>query len=184
MKLNTIDQGLEVSGMKEFVTSLIKDCCFRICISRQRKTYFPQTKASSQLTNFQKFYPFSRDNPCSSKESNYFLGTVTNKQFDINRPMIDVYVNNVKIEFRIDAGADVTVISNKTFQLYEDAELSESSQILTVPQSHNLKVAGKFNATLAVNNYSSTKNIYVQRCERSHSAFAKLACNQSFAHFC
>ena len=68
-------------------------------------------------------YHLPHDNHC-----NYFFGTAKNKQFDINRPMINIYVNDVKIKFRVDTVADVIVISSETFRLFEDAKLPQSSQ--------------------------------------------------------
>ena len=56
-----------------------------------------------------------RDNPCFSRESIYFLRIATHEQFDINRPTIDVYGNNVKIKFLMDIRVEVTVNSKETF---------------------------------------------------------------------
>ena len=59
-----------------------------------------------------------------------YFKTVTNKQLGINRSMTDINANNIKIKFRIDTGADVTVnvstISSETFRLFEDAKLLPS----------------------------------------------------------
>ena len=93
-------------------------------------------------------------------EKNCFMGTVTQPNFSI-KPTIDVYVNSVKLNFRIDSGADVTVISNETFDLINKTKLFPCEQILTGPQSDNLVVTGKFNAKLETDNFVSEQCVYV-----------------------
>ena len=55
--------------------------------------------------------------PSSSQHSGYFLGTVSSN-FNSTKPMIDVLVNGVNVKFRVDTGADVTVIPNDVFKLF------------------------------------------------------------------
>ena len=69
-----------------------------------------------------------------------------NEKFDANKPVIEVFVNGVKVKFRIDTGAEVTVVSNDTLKLFDEVELMPSPQILTVPQCDNFTVTGKFAA--------------------------------------
>ena len=57
-------------------------------------------------------------------------------------------VNGVNLKFRIDTGADVTVVSKDIFKLLDDVNVIPSSKILTGPQCDPLNVEGKFIAKL------------------------------------
>ena len=75
--------------------------------------------------------------------------------------MIDVLVNGVNVKFRVDTGAEVTVIPNDVFKLFTNVKLLPSPQILTGPESNCLNVSEKFNAKLKTEDYCADQDIYV-----------------------
>ena len=63
-------------------------------------------------------------------------------------------VNGVKLKFRIDTGADVTVISNETSELFHETQVLPCERILTGPQRDNLSVSGKFDVKFETDNHN------------------------------
>ena len=94
--------------------------------------------------------------PVPLKRVAIFLGTVSSN-FNSTKPTIDVSVNGVNVKFRVDTGADVTVIPNDVFKLFANVKLLPSPQILTGPESNCLNVSGKFNET-ALSEYGRTRH--------------------------
>ena len=58
--------------------------------------------------------------------------------------MVNVLVNGVNVKFRIDIGADITVVSKNIFELLGDVNIMPSSQFLTGLQCGPLIVEKKF----------------------------------------
>ena len=76
-----------------------------------------------------------------------------------------VAVNGHELVFKLDTGADVTVISDDTFKSLdiEDQELQSSYKRLCGPDSPPLEVVGELSATLAYKGRSCVHPVYVMR---------------------
>ena len=57
--------------------------------------------------------------------------------------MVNVTVNGVSMKFRVDTGADVTVISSGDYANLREPELLHTDKVLSGPQNEHLKVLGK-----------------------------------------
>ena len=75
--------------------------------------------------------------------------------------MVNVLENGVNIKFRIDTGADVTIISKDIFELLNVVNIMPSSQILMGPQCDPLNVEGEFIVKLETEDCCSNQDIYV-----------------------
>ncbi|KAL3864358.1 hypothetical protein ACJMK2_006048, partial [Sinanodonta woodiana] len=88
-----------------------------------------------------------------------FLGTVSTKK---GQPWItQVRLNNTTLLFKIDTGADVTVIPEKDLRKIGEQKLSKSDRKLYRPGNSELKVLGKFACELESNNAFSVQDIFV-----------------------
>ena len=74
---------------------------------------------------------------------------------------ISLRVNDVPMVFRIDAGADVTVISEQAFNNFFNVSLRLTNETLLGPERQQLRVRGKFNAKVTHNGLSSYQDIFV-----------------------
>ena len=95
------------------------------------------------------------------EEDRTFLGVV---QSSANRgaPWITtVSVNDCAVEFKIDTGADVTVIPRTEYQKKRDGPLRASDRMLTGAGQQQLHVQGKFTAHLKRNNVELEQEIFV-----------------------
>ena len=63
--------------------------------------------------------------------------------------------------FRIDTGADVTVISEQAFNKLSNVSLRVTNETLSVPERQQMRVRGKFNAKVTHNGLSSYQDIFV-----------------------
>ena len=75
--------------------------------------------------------------------------------------MVNVFADGVNVKFRIDTGADVTVVPNHLLELLNGENIMPSSQILTGPQCETLNVQEKFIAKLKMQDYCSNQDICV-----------------------
>lgn len=85
-------------------------------------------------------------------EEEAFLGTVTvvTDTVGANSPwMVDVRLNNRQQKFKVDTGADVTVIPVSMYDQERDGELLSSSVPLKGPTDENLEVCGQFVGNLS-----------------------------------
>ena len=57
----------------------------------------------------------------------YFLGTVSNHKFDAHMPMVNILKNDVNLKFRIDIGAEVTVLPYDILELLNGVNIMPSS---------------------------------------------------------
>ena len=87
-----------------------------------------------------------------------FVGKITALCDD--KPMITVNVNNQPVNFRIDTGADVTVIPELLLKNVS-ATLQKCRLTLIGPQSKLLAVLGKFSARMTIGDHVSTEEIFV-----------------------
>ena len=83
-----------------------------------------------------------------SEEELVFLDTVHSEIAVVDgntKPWVmDIQLNGESIEFKIDTGADVTVIPAATYKASRDKRLQPAGRILCGPSQHPLSVLGKF----------------------------------------
>ena len=72
-------------------------------------------------------------------------------------------LNSSQTEFKIDTGADVTVVPEHVYNESRDGPLSSSDRILRGPSKRSLQVLGKFLATLQKDQSKTQEQIYVVR---------------------
>ena len=102
------------------------------------------------------------DSAENSDHTRFFLGSV--KSTNENQPdqrSISLQVNDVPMVFRIDTGADVTVISEQAFNKLPNVSLRLTNETLSGPEKQQLRVRGKFNAKVTYNGLSSYQDIFV-----------------------
>ena len=83
-------------------------------------------------------------------------GTSVTKQW-----MTKLKLNRRMIKFKIDTGADVTVIPSTTYVLYYDGLLHRTKTPLVGPGQNTLKVRGWFEATFKKGNDEVKETVYV-----------------------
>ena len=70
-------------------------------------------------------------------------------------------LNERTLTFKIDTGADVTVISQSDYNAEKDGPLSPPSKQLTGPSHEALDVCGQFTAQLQRNTMQTMQDVYV-----------------------
>jgi len=70
-------------------------------------------------------------------------------------------LNTQLVEFHIDTGADVTVITEKLYKKLQSPQLQKCAKSLVGPSKEVLNVQGQFKGTLAHGNNSAEQDIYV-----------------------
>ena len=74
-----------------------------------------------------------------------FLRTVSANAIGANAPwLVKVKLNGDDIEFKVDTGADVTVIPEQLYSAARDGKLQPSSLPLNGPTGESLEVCGQF----------------------------------------
>ena len=76
---------------------------------------------------------------------------------------VDVTVNGVDLNFKVDTGAEVTAISEAAFQSLGKVELLKPKKILLGATSVPLHVIGQINVTLKHGNCTCQHPVYVVR---------------------
>ena len=76
-----------------------------------------------------------------------FLDTVSNDK-QVNTWQAEVSVDNKAVNFRLDTGADVTVLPAGTFSRLFQRPLSSADKLLCGPNRAQLDVIGRFDAQL------------------------------------
>ena len=94
----------------------------------------------------------------SDEEGIAFLGTVSS---DGEPWLINLNVNEHTAQFKIDTGADVTVLSEDEFQKGQFPELERTKKVLQGPGQTPITVRGKFTATIGTDSKSTTQEVYV-----------------------
>ena len=94
-------------------------------------------------------------------EETTFLGGVNNEPADMSKPVINVELNGVSIQFRVDTGADVTVISSKDYANLDGVEMLQTDKLLSGPQSDRLNVIGKLITSLKYGEKKSVQEVFV-----------------------
>lgn len=90
-----------------------------------------------------------------------FLGTVTSskdKAWTVN-----IRLQGKEIVFKMDTGAEVTVISEKEYCTLERTKLEKPSRVLYGPARQPLEVLGQFSERLTYGEHSHSEDIFVVR---------------------
>ena len=74
---------------------------------------------------------------------------------------VNIFLNECPVEFQIDTGADVSVISEDQYQKLKTPGLQPSSKSLVGPSQDKLQVCGKFTGTLTYKSNSVKQEVYV-----------------------
>ena len=97
------------------------------------------------------------------EESELFLGEVhiDHLKSGNNQWKVDIMVNDQLVNFKIDSGADVSVLPVHTYEKLENTKLQPTNKVLLGPCNCKLNCMGKFKAKLTVNNLSVENDVYV-----------------------
>ncbi len=108
-------------------------------------------------------WEISRQNmETDSSEETYFLGTVNTPTAQNNPWVTNLNLNETSVPFKIDSGADVTVIPYKVYQtMRQPIPLLQTKKLLMGPCNHKLLVKGTFKMQLHHNNYVTEEEIFV-----------------------
>jgi len=102
-------------------------------------------------------------NEVQDMDEGYFLGVVASQEINslnVDPWKTEVIINGTKVEFKVDTGADVSVIPDTVFNGLK-AVLQDTKRTLTGPGQHKLNVCGALSATLKANNLETTQEIFV-----------------------
>jgi hypothetical protein len=91
-----------------------------------------------------------------------FLDTVINDK-RVNTWQADVSVNHKLVKFRLDTGADATVLPAETYSRLFQRPLSSADKLLCGPNRVQLDVIGRFDAQLQWRDRLTTQTVYVVR---------------------
>ena len=129
-----------------------RDAVCRKCIKKGHFQHMCRSKSLAMVTTENTDYEF--------------LGAVTSSQVDTasagGQPwMVHLQMNNQLMKFKIDSGADVTVIPEADYLEARDGPLQSSTTILRGPNSIPLSVSGKFRGQLRKGDKVSYEDIFV-----------------------
>ena len=94
-----------------------------------------------------------------STEDDAFLGTVG--QGSTDSWVTIARMNGIFVEFQIDTGAEVTVISEQDFKRLGEVTLLPSQRTLRGPNQNSLSLKGQFSGKLRVGKRATEQTIYV-----------------------
>ena len=96
-----------------------------------------------------------------SQEDNAFMGALKGKKQPTEQWEVILKVNSRPVKFHIDTGAEVTVVSTRTWQKIGKPSLSASDRTLRCPDEHTLKVKGMFKGTLKTSERQTEQPVYI-----------------------
>ena len=95
----------------------------------------------------------------NSVEEGHFLGAVKKKSCD---PwMVELSLNGKSTKFKMDTGANVTVISNELFSSLEEVELKPARTTLFGPNHQPIPSSGQFTAILQLDSRKVDEEVFV-----------------------
>ena len=95
-------------------------------------------------------------------DDSFFLGAVGDSSISDNNPwMVRLKLNNVHTRFKIDTGADVSVVPESLFKKLKGVTLQATSKKLHGAGGKRLTVKGKFTATLRHKKRRAAEEVYV-----------------------
>lgn len=101
----------------------------------------------------------------SQEDKHQFLGTITEGD-KAKLWMITLTMNQRAVKFKIDTGADVTVISERKYQKEQDGPLQKSNAPLVGPGQTQLRVLGYFEAKIQWKKEMTKEKVYVVKILR------------------
>ena len=98
----------------------------------------------------------------SSDEETYFLGAIATPD-ELNNPWVtNLQVNETNVSFKIDSGADVTVVPYKMYQsIRPPIPLLQTKKTLRGPCNHKLEIKGTFKTQLQTSDCATEEEIFV-----------------------
>jgi len=98
------------------------------------------------------------------QEEQAFMGLVQNSESTMINPWaVTLFVNGKPLEFKINTGADVTVIPKSVFDSVPGAQLRPAKKTLSGPSHKILPVKGQFVATLKYGDREVEEDVFVVR---------------------
>jgi len=97
----------------------------------------------------------------ADSEEEVFLGTVTSDKE--TAWIVNIRLQGKEVLFKLDTGAEVTVISEEVYHTLKRAKLENPSKVLYGPAQQRLEVVGQFAGSLKHGEHSYTGNIFVVR---------------------
>ena len=97
-----------------------------------------------------------------SEDESVFLGAVHSQPEASSKPWnVMLQMNGCPVEFKIDSGADITVVLTELYQPNRDGALLKPKKLLKGPNQVSLSVRGCFTASLEKDDLKSEEQIYV-----------------------
>ena len=93
-----------------------------------------------------------------------FLGVVHTRASTVWMSLVKL--GGKEAQFKLDTGAEVTAISDSTYQTLQGVKLKPATKPLYGPASQSLKVFGQFSGELARKQHSYQEQICHQRAEK------------------
>ena len=101
----------------------------------------------------------------SAADNTVFLDTISSETTTTNSKAVawtaNIVLNNRKLQFKVDTGADVTVISPQHYCRVRDGPLRPPQRMLTGAAQQHLDVRGKFKGSLRRNDTEVSQDVYV-----------------------
>ena len=94
-------------------------------------------------------------------EEDTFLGAIDTVTGSSNPWTTNILLNGESLQFKVDTGADVTVIPMRSYSENRDGPLSLPDKTLSGPTEYSLRVQGQFLATLQKGDRITKQNVYV-----------------------
>ena len=97
----------------------------------------------------------------AEEEGAAFLGTLSSGSSPCWRSTVSL--NNERVEFKLDTGAEVTAVSEATYKQVYGKRLEHPTRVLYGPAYQLLKVLGQFRRQFTVKDKSHQETIFVVR---------------------
>ena len=128
-----------------------------VCHRCNRKGHFKAQCLSKTVATVHVETPDDDDDPAFLDAA--FLGMVHTRASTVW--MSSVKLGGKEVQFKLDTGAEVTAISDSTYQTLQGVKLKPATKPLYGPASQSLKVLGQFTGELARKQHSYQEQIYV-----------------------
>ncbi len=131
-------------------------------VCRNKPNPSPNVRNPNSIHNIEEF-PDGGD----GSDSYAFLGSIDtvsdNYTYQTDPWTVDLLVDNKSLSFKIDTGADVTVIPESAYGRMTGVKLLRPNRILYGPGQSALKVLGKFTANMKTTEVTSKQEVFVVR---------------------